>query len=174
MNRNDDPEIKKTGHLSLLCLAALILILWTGSGEAAPRIGDTLPSMTLSDLNGVPVKIPENIRGKVTVLHFWQIGCASCRLEMPAMNDLYNRCRRKGLEVLAVNVGQKKEFVNKSTAEMGLSYPILIDMEGKSASIYGVTDVPRTYMIDRSGVIRYRILGDAAPEVLKRMILSLL
>ena len=59
-------------------------------------------------------------------------------------------------------------------AELGVSYPLLIDAEGKSAAIYGVTDVPRTYVIDRSGIVRYRILGGATPETLKKLILSLL
>jgi peroxiredoxin len=90
------------------------------------------------------------------------------------MDGLYGKYRRKGLEVLAVNVGQKNEAVKAFAAELGVSYPILIDMDGKSAVLYGVTDVPRTYVIDRSGVVRYRILGGATPEMLKKLILSLL
>jgi len=93
---------------------------------------------------------------------------------MPAMNDLYGRYQRKGLEILAVNVGQRRESVKAFAVELGVSYPILIDLDGKSATLYGVTDVPRTYVIDRSGVVRYRILGGAAPEILKKLILSLL
>ena len=90
------------------------------------------------------------------------------------MNDLYSRYQKKGLEILAVNVGQKKETVKDFAVELGVSYPILIDMDGKGAALYGVMDLPRTYVIDRSGVVRYRILGSATPETLKKLILSLL
>lgn len=90
------------------------------------------------------------------------------------MNDLYLQYRRRGLEILAVNVGQKRETVQGFAAEIALSYPLLIDAEGKSAALYGVTDVPRTYLIDRKGIIRYRILGGMAPEALKKLVLSLL
>ena len=145
-----------------------------GSAEAALRIGSALPSVTLPAVYGAPVRIPESVKGKVVILHFWQVGCSSCKLEMPAMDELYGKYRRKGLEVVAVNVGQKKETVKAFAAELGVSYPILIDMDGKSAALYGVTDVPRTYVIDRSGVVRYRILGGATPEMLKKLILSLL
>ncbi len=152
-----------------------LAVLAAGSGNAATlRIGDTLPSITLPGLNGANVRIPESLKGKVTVLHFWQIGCTSCRLEMPAMENLYSRYRRKGLEILAVNIGQRKEVVKSFAADLGVSYPILIDTDGKSASLYGVTDIPRTYVIDRNGMVRYRILGGATPEILKRLILSLL
>jgi len=64
--------------------------------------------------------------------------------------------------------------VKSFAADLGVSYPILIDTDGKSASLYGVTDIPRTYVIDRNGMVRYRILGGATPEILKRLILSLL
>jgi cytochrome c biogenesis protein CcmG, thiol:disulfide interchange protein DsbE len=160
---------------AVLWTAVLLLMLLTTAGhtDAALRIGDTVPSMALSGVNGTPVRIPESLKGKVVILHFWQIGCSSCRLEMPAMDELYGQYRRKGLEVLAVNVGQKRETVKAFAAELGVSYPILIDMGGKSAAAYGVTDVPRTYVIDRNGVIRYRIVGGATPEMLKKLILSL-
>lgn len=155
----------------ILCMAFL---LFTSGADAALRIGNTLPPVTLSGIDGAPVRIPESLKGKVVILHFWQIGCSSCKLEMPAMDGLYGKYRRKGLEVLAVNIGQKKETVKTFAAELGVSYPILIDMDGKSARLFGVTDVPRTYVIDRNGVVRYRILGGATPEMLKKLILSLL
>lgn len=138
------------------------------------RIGNVVPQATLSGINGVPVRIPESVKGKVVLLHFWQVGCSSCKLEMPAMDELYKQYQRKGLEVLAVNVGQKKEIVRTFAAELGASYPILIDVEGKGAALFGVTDVPRTYVVDRNGIVRYRILGGATPATLKKLILSLL
>ena len=161
----------------VVCLSAVLFsILWSAAGatENVLRIGGTLPPVTLQDINGGTIRIPDGVRGKVVVLHFWQAGCSSCKLEMPAMEGLYGKYQKKGLEVLAVNVGQQKDAVKTYAAGMNLSYPILIDTERKIAAILGVTDVPRTYMIDRKGVIRYRIFGGATPEMLKKLILSLL
>jgi len=155
-----------------LVLLALLAVAW--SAEATLRIGSALPTVTLPGVDGVPVMIPESIKGKVVILHFWQVGCSSCKLEMPAMDVLYKQYQRKGLEVLAVNVGQKKEVVQRFAAELRASYPLLIDPDEKGARLFGVTDVPRTYVIDRKGIVRYRILGGAAPETLKKLILSLL
>ena len=163
--------LKKASWLSALLL---IFLISAGPAVAALRIGSTLPPATLPAASGASIRIPDSIRDKVVVLHFWQIGCSSCSLEMPALDGLYKKYRNKGLEVLAVNVGQKKEAVKTFAAELRTSFPILIDPEGKIASVYGVTDVPRTYVIDRSGVIRYRILGGATGEMLKKLILSLL
>ena len=160
----------------MIGLSAVLLVLWAAAdvAEASLRIGDALPSISLSGVDGVPVKIPESLRGRVAVLHFWRIGCSSCQLEMPAMDVLYKQNRRKGLEILAVNVGQKKEVVRNFAAELDVSYPLLIDPDEKGARLFGVTDVPRTYVIDRKGIVRYRILGGATPETLKKLVLSLL
>jgi cytochrome c biogenesis protein CcmG, thiol:disulfide interchange protein DsbE len=155
-------------------LIILLLLMVPGIAGAALRIGDMVPSITLTGVNGATIRIPESLNGKVVILHFWQIGCTSCRLEMPAMDGLYSKYRRKGLKILAVNVGQRKEAVNSFASDLRVSYPILIDADGRSASLYGVTDVPRTYVVDRSGIVRYRILGGATPEILKKLILSLL
>ncbi len=156
-----------------IVLVIMLLMAATGA-EGALRIGNTLPTMTLPALAGAPVRIPESLRGKVVVLHFWAIGCSSCREEMPAMDLLYGTYRKKGLEVLAVNVGQRKEAVRSFASELKISYPILLDEEKKSAGLYEVTGVPRTYVIDRNGVIRYKIIGGATMETLKKLVLSLL
>jgi cytochrome c biogenesis protein CcmG, thiol:disulfide interchange protein DsbE len=160
--------------LSWLSVLLLVLLVASCPVEAALRIGSTLPSVTLLGTDGTPVRIPESVKGKVVILHFWQVGCSSCKLEMPAMDVLYKQYQRKGLEVLAVNVGQKKEVVRTFAAELGVRYPLLTDADTKSAALFGVTDVPRTYVIDRNGIVRYRILGGATPETLKKLILSLL
>ncbi len=168
----------KKGHgrrngLSWLFVLLLALLAAAYPAEAALRIGSVLPSVTLPGVEGAPVRIPESVKGKVVILHFWQIGCSSCKLEMPAMDGLYQKYRRKGLEVLAVNVGQKKEVVRTFAAELRVTYPLLIDADGKGAAVYGVTDVPRTYVIDRNGILRYRILGGATTETLSKLIISL-
>lgn len=158
----------------MLSVLLLVLLATAYPAEAELRIGSALPSVTLPGINGAQVRIPESVKGKVVILHFWQVGCSSCKLEMPAMDELYGKHRRKGLEVLAVNVGQKKEVVRTFAAELGVSYPLLIDPDEKGSRLFGVTDVPRTYVIDRNGIVRYRIIGGAAAETLKKLILSLL
>jgi cytochrome c biogenesis protein CcmG, thiol:disulfide interchange protein DsbE len=168
---------RRNGPLWLIFLLSWLLaasFATASPGAAVLRIGSMVPQVTLARINGAPVQIPDSLKGKVVVLHFWQIGCSSCKLEMPAMDVLYKQYRRKGLEVLAVNVGQKKEVVQTFAAELGVSYSLLIDPEEKGARLLGVADVPRTYVIDRNGIVRYRILGGATAEMLKKLILSLI
>ncbi len=155
----------------ILCFSASGVF---AGGGAPLRIGDTPPRIKLSDLNGTAVKVPDNFRGKVVIIHFWAGGCSSCAEEMPAMETLYEKYRRKGLVILAVNVGQKKELVKRLVKDVGITYPVLLDPDRKMAGSYDVVGVPRTYLVDRKGVIRYKILGSASSETLKKQLLSLL
>lgn len=166
----------RPGNRALIAFLSVLLLLSIAPdiSLAALRIGDVAPSTNLSGVKGERVQIPESFRGKVAILHFWQIGCSSCKLEMPAMDVLYKKYRGKGLVVLAINVGQKTETVRLFSRELGVSYPLLADPDEKGARLFGVTDVPRTYVIDRKGIVRYRIFGGASPEMLKKLILSLL
>jgi len=151
-----------------------LIVAMAGGAEAALRIGTLLPSITLPGVAGAPARIPDNLRGKVVLLHFWAVGCSSCRKEMSALDGLYGAYRRKGLEILAVNVGQRREIVKTSAAELKVSYPILLDADRKAAVLFDVAGLPCTYILDRNGVIRYKIIGDAAGENLKKLILSIL
>jgi peroxiredoxin len=144
------------------------------AGTTPLRVGSKPPRVALASLNGSTVRVPDDFRGKVLMLHFWAGGCSSCKEEMPAMEKFYRQYGKKGLVILAVNVGQRKDSVQKLAKEMGISYPVLLDPDQKMAKSYDVVGVPRTYLIDRKGVIRYKILGSASDATLKKQILSLL
>jgi len=145
-----------------------------GASGAPLRVGNKPPRVALASLNGTTVRVPDDFRGKVVMLHFWAGGCSSCKEEMPAMDKFYRQYGKKGLVILAVNVGQSKDVVRKLAKEIGISYPVLLDPDQKVAKNYDVVGVPRTYLIDRKGVIRYKILGSASDATLKKQILSLL
>jgi cytochrome c biogenesis protein CcmG, thiol:disulfide interchange protein DsbE len=170
--------IKPIRALFLLLTAGLL----TASGPASPaalasgplRIGDTSPRVSVADLGGRPFRIPDDVRGKVVILHFWAGGCSSCREEMPAMESLFNRYSKKGLTILAVNVGQQKEAVRIFVAGMKVSYPIFLDLDTKAAHEYEVVGVPKTFILDRKGQIRYKIVGSASVESLNKLVNSLL
>jgi len=167
---------------SLLCataalLAAVALPFAPPAGAAdpaGPRVGDRFPSRRISDLEGTNVEVPGDFPGKVLVLYFWKEGCSGCREEMPALEALSRRFAPRGLAVLAVNVGQPRARVRAFVAGLGASPRVLLDPEEKAARGYGVPNVPRTYLIDCEGVLRYRILGEASEESLARLLLALL
>ena len=99
------------------------------------------------------------LKGKVVFLNFWATWCGPCRDEMPSMEVLYNRFKDKGLEILAVNCEEGQEDVIAFMKNYGLTFPALLDEDGRVNGAYGIQAIPTTFLIDRNGRIILRLVG---------------
>lgn len=150
----------------LVALAVLALALAVTVGlqrfNSQPASGYPAAEFTLPDLNGRPVSLAQ-FRGKLVFLNLWTTWCPPCRMEMPAMERLYQRLRDRGLVVLAVNQDDERTAseVPRFVRERQLTFPVLLDPQGTLSTRYGVTGYPETFLIDREGkVIRHYIGPD--------------
>jgi DsbE subfamily thiol:disulfide oxidoreductase len=118
------------------------------------------PDFTLPNPDGKEVAL-KDYRGKLVRLNFWASWCAPCRAEMRAMERLYREQKSKGLEILAVNVKDKRTAALALVKELKLSYSIVLDPEGEVGLLYGAWAMPATYLIDRNGAVLARMWGPA-------------
>ena len=93
---------------------------------------------------------------------------------MKALEPVYRRRHKDGFIILAVNVMQPPETVQRFVDELGLSYDIALDRQGEVMRLYQVMGLPVTLIIDRQGVVRSRIIGGSPPEALEQAIAGLL
>jgi len=98
-------------------------------------------------------------RGEVVILNFWATWCPPCREEMPSMENLYQRFKDDGLEILAVDIGESAGTVRQFVQNFGYTFPILMDTNNRVASIYGIQAIPTSLILDREGRIIARIVG---------------
>ncbi len=116
------------------------------------------PAFSTEDAAGNPVD-SNSFRGKLVVLNFWATWCPPCRLEMPAMERLYQEFRGKGLEIVAVNFMESREQVQAFAEEQKLTYPMLLDGKAEIAEQYGVMRLPETVLIGREGEVLAKAIG---------------
>ena len=116
------------------------------------------PAFSTEDAAGNPVN-STSFRGKLVVLNFWATWCPPCRLEMPAMERLYQEFRGKGLEIVAVNFMESREQVQAFAEEQKLTYPMLLDGKAEIAEQYGVMRLPETVLIGRKGEVLAKSIG---------------
>ena len=119
------------------------------------------PSFQLPRLDGGVVDL-DNFKGQVILINFWATWCGDCIKEMPELEKLYNRFKHEGLSVVAVSLDKDEareiqNFLKKN--QLTLSFPIVLDPDGKVARMYRVSWVPATVLIDREGYIMDTILG---------------
>ncbi len=161
-------------RLRTLAAALLTLSLLVGCGQpegTAP--GLKAPEISALDLENNPVRLSDYL-GRVVVLDFWTGGCGPCLIDMAQMEGLYQQYRDEGLTVLAVNQGEPLEDVVELLRLLPVTYPIAIDQRGESTKRYGVMAVPTSYLLDRTGVVRDKVLGEISRERLEAMLTPLL
>lgn len=153
----------------------LLSVLLTGCEQNVTTKTDSpAPAFTLERLDGPAVHFPEQYRGQVVAIRFWADWCPYCHDEMQALEPVYRQYRHRGLAILAVNVLQPLETVRPFVQGLDISYEVLLDPQGAVTRDYRVMGLPMTFIVDRQGVIRARIVGESTPEVFERAIATLL
>jgi peroxiredoxin len=159
---------KSRGGRSLVLLVILFFLLGceqTRSKQApqksipeGPRVGFRAPGFSGSTLDGRSLSLAD-YRGKVVMINFWATWCIPCRVEMPSMENLYEKYGERGFEILAVSGGESRSVVQPFIENLKLSFPILLDEQFEVHEKYEVSAIPSTYLVDKSGVITHRFFG---------------
>jgi peroxiredoxin len=127
-------------------------------GFQIPQTRIQAAEFDLRDLEGRQVRLNDH-RGKLVFLSFWATWCPPCRAEMPSMESLYRRLGNRGFEILAVDMQESREQVQKFVHENAFSFPVLLDETGRVGAMYGVRNIPTTYLIDPQGTVLARSIG---------------
>ena len=139
----------------------------------SPFIGKAAPAFTLARLHDPATTFsPEQMKGKVWLLNVWASWCASCRVEHPILNDM---SRRGIVPIVGLNYKDARADAMNWLKQHGDPYQLSAwDFDGKVGIDYGVYGAPESFVIDKSGVIRYKHIGPITPEALEKTILPLL
>jgi peroxiredoxin len=144
-----------------LAAAAMLGAGGCDGGAKPPANGQPAPAFRLSLLGGGSAAFPDDYSGRVLALRFWADWCPFCKKEMAEVETVFRRRRDEGLAVLAINVSQSPAAVEKFVRPLGVSYDIGLDEASEVARLYAVTALPVTLFIDRSGLLRSKILGES-------------
>jgi peroxiredoxin len=130
----------------------------TDLGEIAPVVGAMAPNFQLQDVNGDDVAITD-FEGNVIMLNFWATWCAPCRLEMPLLEQHFREFADERFVILAINLQESAREVNQFVQEIGMTFPVLMDPDGRVAEMYRIIGYPSTILIDPTGRIRAIHIG---------------
>jgi len=122
------------------------------------RVGQLAPGFTLAKLNGGKVALSD-FRNRVVVLDFWATWCSPCRASMPGLEALRAHYQDKGLVVVSVSLDRSGEdarrYLERNGYEEFIGLWESLAAAKQVARLYGVFGIPRTFVIDHNGIIRY-------------------
>jgi len=128
-------------------LTAVLALLFTSPLYAAP----TAPDFSLKgDRSTINLSA---YRGKVVYLDFWASWCKPCRKSFPFLNEMHDRYRNKGLQVIGINLDPASTDAQKFLKKYPASFAIAYDPAGQIPAKYQLSVMPTSYLIDRKGNI---------------------
>jgi len=144
-------------------------------GELQPSVG-VAPDFKITSFDGQAYQLSQ-LKGKVVVINFWASWCPPCREEMPSIESLFKEMYGNDkFQIITILYKDPYQDGTSYMKQNGYTFPVYSDSNGIAAKNFGVTGVPETYVIDKNGILKKRVLGPAewnAPEA-KNFLNSLL
>jgi peroxiredoxin len=114
------------------------------------RAGTTPPAFSGRTLDARDLSLAE-LRGRAVVLNFWASWCQECRPEMPVLERLHRTFGPRGLTIVGINAREAPSTAQRYAADLQLSFPLVLDQDGRINGLYGVVGLPSTFLIGRDG-----------------------
>ena len=132
-----------------------------------------LPDVEFQTLAGQSFRIKE-LQGQVVLLNFWATYCIPCREEIPALNELQHELKPQGLAIVGASVDDTIDGINAYQQEVAkFDYQVLLG--GSDAKVkFEQSVLPTTYLIDRQGRIRDKVIGARDKATWEAMVKPLL
>lgn len=143
----------------LLLLAALFVLASCHHEPAAPVFGPPMPPYKAQRLDGKPFDVAGE-RGSVILLNVWATWCGPCRFEIPELGRLHAKYATRGFKVIGVSVDEGGAAdVRQFVSDQKIAYPIVVDPEGKLATLLNTTVIPTSIVVDKTGHIVWKHFG---------------
>jgi cytochrome c biogenesis protein CcmG/thiol:disulfide interchange protein DsbE len=174
------PVVPMAIGLLLIGLAVLALAAPRTEGKAeslsssqSASINYAAPQLSLENINGKTESLAD-YRGDVVLVNNWATWCPPCKAEMPTLAAYYSEHREEGFTIIAIEAGDPADAVAQFAQSYKLSFPIWLDPNGESLRAFGNGNLPNSYLIDRSGIVRYAWTGEVSKEMLEKYVTPLL
>lgn len=131
------------------------------------------PQLSLQNLNGTTESL-EDFRGKVVLVNNWATWCPPCKAEMPTLEQYYETHESEGFTIIAIEAGDGKDQVSQFVISLKLKFPIWLDPNGDALQAFKNGNLPNSYVIDRTGTVRYAWTGEISLAMLEEYLTPLI
>jgi peroxiredoxin len=132
------------------------------------NINDAAPNFTVEMLDAKKIALSD-LKGKVVLLNYWATWCAPCLMEFAQIpTKILEKFKDKKFVFIPISIGESKEIVKQKMSEMrkyGVTFNVGIDPSKKIWNEYATGAIPKSFVIDQNGIIKYVSIGNADGSV---------
>ena len=138
----------------------------------SPFINKPAPDFKLQKLENMSEQFSnKDMLGKVWLLNVWASWCVACRQEHPVLIQM---SRQREVPIYGLNYKDAPSDARQWLKQHGDPYELnAVDYKGNVGIDYGVYGVPETFIIDKRGIIRHKVIGPITPEILGDCVMPL-
>ncbi len=184
-NRNQPAFLAAAGAGLILIGLALILLLNRSQTDPSfppaanewsvvpARVNFPAPDLSLTSIDGRAESLAD-FRTQVVLVNNWATWCPPCKAEMPTLEAFYESHAAEGLQIIAVEAGDPQPSVLKFAQSQGLQFHVWVDRQTLSLAAFRNQNLPNSYVIDRTGTVRYTWTGAIDRGMLEKYVTPLL
>lgn len=164
----------------LVLFAILAMISPNTEGNAASQnsvvpmaVNYAAPELSLQNLAGETESLADYL-GQVVLVNNWATWCPPCKAEMPTLVAYHNEHSADGFSVIAVEAGEPVDVVAQFAKSFGMNFPVWLDPNGEALNAFRNGSLPNSYVIDRTGTVRYAWTGEISRAMLEKYVTPLI
>ncbi len=141
-----------------LAAAALFFLPEQREYSKIAEVGQAAPDFEYPDSKGKLWKLSD-LKGKVVYINFWATWCTTCEAEMISKEALREKMDGRPFQMLGMLFRDDPANLIPYFQTHVVNLPTLISPDSESARTFGITGVPETFIIDKDGIIREKLVG---------------
>ena len=134
----------------LIAVTLLVVALTSAPDAAAEDANGGAAAGSSAFLASLDSALASNAEG-YTLVNFWATWCPPCRAELPDLVAYYEDHATDGFMLIGVNQGESAAQVTSFLDQNALSFPVVLDTDGRQGAPYGITGLPSSYLINPAG-----------------------
>jgi thiol-disulfide isomerase/thioredoxin len=149
------PGVRRS--VALLSIAVVLAgCSHTSDPLAVKEVSIPLPAVSGPTLDGATYS-PSEHAGNILVVNFWASWCGPCKQELPALRQVYDGYRARGVDFVGVDERDNAPAATAMATSFKVPYPIVEDPSGSYSDDFAFFGLPATYVADAAGTIRFVI-----------------